>query len=135
MADREIIRAFDLCENSVSDGKCNKCPFGNNRDGCLNLNNHVLDLIKRQKAELERLKKENEVMKTNCNSMCTSMPNMAKAERAEAIKEFAERLKEGELYMHIVFPNTRCRTATFIVLSKNIDNLVKEMTGENNFKG
>ena len=50
--------------------------------------------------------------------------------KAEAVKEFAYRLKEGEVYMRIEFPNTRNGTEAYIVLSDDIDNLVKEMVGD-----
>lgn len=66
----------------------------------------ALGVLKRQKAEIERLKKENDkagvkrlkkendVLKTNYESMCISLPNIAKAERKEAIKEFADKINE-----------------------------------------
>jgi ferritin-like protein len=59
----------------------------------------ALDLINRQKAEIERLM-------TNCLSMARTMPTMAKAERAEAITEYYEEVKkrciEGGIYPVIV---------------------------------
>lgn len=69
--------------------------------------NRIYESLKETKADLEEYRKaylnaqteneslqeENEVMKTNCNSMCMSMPNISKAERTEAIKEFAKRFE------------------------------------------
>ena len=81
----------------------------------------TLDLINHQKAEIERLE-------TNCLSMAQTMPNMAKAERAEAVKEFAERLKE---YVESYDVTTGYRvTIVQAVEEETIDNLVKEMAGE-----
>ena len=79
------------------------------------------DLINRQKAEIERLKRNIELL-----AICKKdLPEQtAKAIKAEAVKEFAERLKEkqqtfiGDEY-----------TYKFIYLIE-IDNLVKEMVGE-----
>lgn len=51
--------------------------------------------------------------------------------QSEAIKEFAERLKEYELCMFCSFPdNKSLGSEQYIVLSDSIDNLVKEMTEE-----
>ena len=57
MTDSEIIKAFEICNNSslnCSDG----CPYHKKEIGhyCLyRLNSDALDLIHRQKAEIERL--------------------------------------------------------------------------------
>ena len=79
----------------------------------------ALDLIKRQQKQID-------VLNTNCMSMCQSMPNMAKAERVETIKEFAEKLKV------FVIPQKADGYTREIVLKKDIDNLVKEMVGADN---
>ena len=122
MTDNEIIKALKLCSTDVRENTCPKCAFYKKHRCSTLMLNAASDLINRQKAEVERLQKENEVMKTNCNSMCMSMPNMAKAERAEAIKEFAKR-----------FVNEKCAYCTvdtdeMVFFKKDIDNLVKEMT-------
>lgn len=79
----------------------------------------IRKLIMDSNKEIERLEKENEVMKTNCNSMCVSMPNIAKAERTEAIKEFAERGKDTFTPPH----DYSCKYIKY-----ELDNLVKELT-------
>ena len=93
--------------------------------------NDAIDLINRQQSEIERLKAENEKAK-NYLAKCfdkyektkiakESLENTVYTARAEAIKEFAERLNE------------KARpTAEFceVVLGADIDNLVKEMVGE-----
>ena len=51
--------------------------------------------------------------------------------KSEAIKDFAERLKEYELCMFCSFPNNKSLgSEQYIVLSDSIDDLVKEMTEE-----
>ena len=116
MTDNEIIKALECCR----DCKCKECPCYKNIEGemrCIEIDEEeILDLINRQKAEIEKLKAENEVMKTNCNSMYVSMPNMAKAERTEAIKEFA----------HFVIDKSR----NGVIYASDIPDLVKEMTEE-----
>ena len=74
----------------------------------------VADLINRQKAEIETLK-------TNNTSLCVTLQSRARVERAEAIKAFAERLKEK-----FVSRNTLQNA----MVHAKVDNLVKEMVGE-----
>lgn len=66
-----------------------------------------------QQAEIERLK--------NANDSFTDIGKLYSEIKAEAIKEFAERLKERR---GVNFPFTRT------VFVEDIDNLVKEMVGE-----
>ena len=120
MTDKEIIKALELC--SADECWCDDCPYENLCTDT-DITKFALDLINRQKAEIERLE-------TNCLSMAQTMPNMAKAERAEAVKEFAERLKE---YVESYDVTTGYRvTIVQAVEEETIDNLVKEMVGENN---
>lgn len=142
MTDNEIIKALECC--TVGTFACGKeCPYYSSKSNLkvsscrFELMCEISDLINRQKAEVERLQKENEVMKTNCNSMCMSMPNMAKAERAEAIKEFAEELEYFVLNEDIEVVEPKCKDYESYINGANqfryqikngINNLVKEMT-------
>lgn len=85
--------------------------------------NAVSDLINRQAAEIEELKTEIERME-NQNTLllkkkCKDINTARKIIKSNAIKEFAERLKE-RYEKHIL-----CSTN---ILNNEIDNLVKEMT-------
>ena len=80
----------------------------------------VLDLINRQKAEIERLR---EIANHKCQKCVSRTIECAKS---EAIKEFAERLK------HFIIPQKADGYTREIVLKRDIDNLVKEMTGGRN---
>lgn len=81
---------------------------------------YIYELYFKQQAEIERLEEDSKRLKKvqmQLDDLCI----MHRTIRAEAIKEFAERLKE------------RARpTAEFceVVLGADIDNLVKEMVGD-----
>ncbi|MBQ8540552.1 MAG: hypothetical protein IJ435_03650 [Clostridia bacterium] len=83
---------------------------------------NALDLINRQKAEIERLQLEVEAV----NELINPLPfksNFDKAietAKAEAIKEFAERLKRNIGFLEL--PN--------VVVRGHIDNIIKELTEE-----
>ena len=77
----------------------------------------ILDLINRQQAEIERLQNE--------NNQFADIGKMYSEIKTEAIKEFAERLKENlieESYDDVQFFK--------VVGESDIDNLVKEMVGD-----
>lgn len=77
----------------------------------------ALDLINRKNAEIA-------VYKNNLEAMATTMHNSAKAERAEAIKEFAERVKR-KAKTH--FPLHNEKEVYSSVRVKYIDQIAKEM--------
>lgn len=59
--DEEVIKALEHCRNGERGSKCSKCKYVT---GCKPLLiGLALDLIKRQKEEIERLRLENEEMK------------------------------------------------------------------------
>lgn len=94
--------------------------------------NATLDLIKRQKSEIERLKSANDEKFRQWNMLAektkthyANLYNEAKDKlKAEAYKEFAERLKQSTVVA--VMGNKTYAVAT----SKGVDNLLKEMVGE-----
>lgn len=83
----------------------------------------VVSLINRQKAEIERLKEEiknlDELVVYNA-SCCTRLHKELFKAKSEAIREFAERLYRRIGYCDL--PN--------VVIKGHIDNLVKEMVGD-----
>ena len=57
MTDEQIIKALECCKI----GECDDCPFYGVKEDCeVELPEEALNLINRQKAEIERLQKENE---------------------------------------------------------------------------
>lgn len=75
----------------------------------------VLDLINRQKAEIERLSKKAE-------ELSDVLSDIIKIQYAEAYKEFAERLKEKWSNNYYDSPD--------VDFDEFVDNLLKEMLGE-----
>lgn len=132
MTDEEIKKALECCVTK----NCTKCPITKEFLCMQKLREHALALINRQQAEIEQLK-----------SLCTSNDVIIKAQEAEieqlqgnlftisnacmqrrneAIKEFAEKLKEkqrtfiGDEYAYEFIP------------SIEIDVLLAEMVGGEN---
>lgn len=122
MTDEQIVKALRLC----ADRGCYRCTeYGKAycRETVASL---AWDLIYRQQAEIEDLKfpykMQVEVSKELENKI-----------KAEAAREFAERLKETNLYEFIeeYFDNAElCYEVRSDLFNDFIDNLVREMTEE-----
>lgn len=141
MTNEQIIKALECCSSDAfndSKERCTGCKY----DGadknlfCFEvLEKDALDLINRQKAELSKKDTEIDILIRKKESLNDEIAEV-KAEletleykyryidsqipmfEAEAIKEFAERLKEEVAHI----------PAWGAVAEKKIDNLVKEMT-------
>ena len=139
-SDMKIIKALECCII----GDCDNCPFYETRELCPNLILFVSDLIKRQEAEVEKLKSKNsnltsdlsslrndlssakeeiERLKTNLNieleNYATEYDNKIKA---EAYREFAVRLLA--LIGSVELPNWELR--------RHVNNLLNELVGDSN---
>ena len=112
MTDAEIIRALECC----SDIDCCVCPYFE-KLSCVDKD--AIDLIKRQKAEIESL--ESRIFALNdTNKMLIDSQEIYWKNR---VKEFAERLKARiREYIFISELEFQC---------EEVDNLVKEMTEKN----
>ena len=138
MTDNEIIKALECCANATHKD-CKNCPLFV-VDGCVKtMSTNALDLINRQQAEIERLKECPKCIYEydgNTTEYCIQGPcsNFKTVEqiKSEAIKEFADRLKE-KAHTQPIF-DTYCGNKYVGDVSKvyvaDIDNLVKEMVGE-----
>ena len=132
LTDNEIIKALECCSN---DKPCseNKCPFY--ESACENdlhaVEKYALDLINRLQAENERLLQKTQRPQDAdpmdfCGVLCDFSEGLIAKAKAEAYKEFAERLKNKL---------TSCsRTidgkSEYLICDSDIDNLLKEMVGE-----
>ena len=82
MTDNDIIKALECCGNqmySCTDKRCKAQTLGN-----------ALNLINRQKAEIERLRMEAKTVDKRLEELDRPIAEI----RAEAITDFAEKLKE-----------------------------------------
>ena len=126
MTDNEIVKALEYCfTNDWNRTKCDKCKFYTGTTQCVeDLKSASIYLIKRQQAEIERLKCEmGKLLPKDC-AYTVQMEVSNKLEtqiRAEAVREFAERLKNKSL--------TKWDYHDAVDVDE-IDNLVKEMTGD-----
>lgn len=136
MTDKEIKKALECCTNEGV-ANCDECPYN---DCCASLENimlnDTLNLINRQKAEINRLHNillsfTNEVhtwsnKKGYDTTELSLIPILNEAESAretiknEAVKEFAERMKAHWRLNAGVIP--------WYEIHGIIDNLVKEFT-------
>ena len=138
MTDNEIIKALECCKND----DCDNCPndFGN----CYaNLAGYALDLFHNYEAEIERLTYELECLLCHAtgnklsehtyplgtmeNCVDEYIDECCEEAKAEAIKEFAERLKAKSVSL---YKNGEEIVSAIPITKEDVDNLVKEMVGE-----
>ena len=104
---------------------------------CLTLCKQAVIDSDRQKAEIERLKKHSKEVAENCTFVMREHEKATNKRfleaidivKAEAIKEFAERLKESAFDCDVSFGfGKECYTEAVAVVE--IDNVLKEMVGD-----
>ena len=135
MTDNEIIKALVKCgENHILGkmSKCNDCYFRNSVSCITELIYNSLDLINRQKAEIERLEEAykqvswerdifvedmNEEIKKDCSYLMLDIKTI----KAKAVEELAERLKAKYRCYDLITP-----LAAII----EVDNTKIEMVGD-----
>ena len=128
LTDNEIIKALERCVKDGYPYGCEGCPY-RAEDCNERLDADALDLINRQKAEIERLKN---TLDDVLDREPILVERSEKYAKAEAIKEFAERLKK-ELTLHRkVCRNLLDNDGVFAIdkVRQKVDNLVKEMVGD-----
>lgn len=124
--DWEAIRALGICFN---DGMgCGGCPvfdkYSMDTEECrFSMAMDVIDLINRQKAEIEELQRKNsELEKANESFSCMGM--LYSEIKSEARKEFAERLKKK------TYPFPCAIGVENAVTIRGINDLLAEMEGD-----
>ena len=119
ITDEEIKSSLEVIATTRN---CNECKIRNCKWGTCNCSqitaNAALDLINRQKAEIEKLKGSTIV------SNIMESQRIKREAKAEAYKEFAERLNEKAQIADCF------DSYNMVVGTHFIDNLLKEMVGE-----
>lgn len=128
MTDSEIIKALECCIGDTDGKDCFGCPLYEIDDCQAHLNLAALDLINRQKADIDMLN-------NNLSIMVTTMSNSTKVTKAEAYKECIE--KVSKLICDNTYPDFDKDGKAVNIWNakdgyKQIDNLLKEMVGDNN---
>ena len=142
MTDNETIKAFKLCLGA--EARCTVCPYENvhhPRKRCSEvLLEDALDIINRQKAEIERLKAEHDksfekwkLLDERTKERYSELYEAAKEIlKSEARKEFAERLKariRKDIDEQGMFPLPYTKKA-YDTVGVFIDRLLAEMESE-----
>ena len=98
--DEEIIKALELCNKPADPEICENCPFCSDFKCLYILKANALKLINRQKAEIEKLEnarqKQAQFLSEERGQKYELIDKLSQV-KAEAYKEFAERLKEKKL--------------------------------------
>ena len=141
MNDADIIKALECCALNYY---CIECPLTATRLCIPQMSENVINLINRQEAEIvderekkemcaeviKRLEKEKSVITADWNELLKDnnrLKELLKTVKSEAIKAFAERLKESAFECDVSFGFGK-EHYTRVVSVIEIDNLVKEMT-------
>lgn len=128
MTDNEIIKALEICKNP-KDRRCTKCCYYPRL--CIRqLKQDALDLIKQLQAEKRKLEMILEAINNDINPLPFEIDfdKAIRIAKSEAIKEFAERLVAiYENDKNYARPTAHTLVGTLFC---RIDNLVKEMVGE-----
>ena len=123
MTDNDIIKALECC--GCDNYQCDNCPYAYKT---CTVYKDSLDLINRQKAEIEKWKALAENGESAIDTNNRLVQKFAEI-KSEAIKEFAERLKNA-------FPegnrDNKCPAIYIDDYCYIIDECAEEMVGENN---
>ena len=127
MTDEQIIKALERCSQHY------ECCYCNSVEECGNkrvLTTSTLELIKRQKAEVERLQKEklDSLNSQFAEMYATTLKIATKKAKAEAVKELVERLVEGRPEDNPVVIAIRCELKEMVGESTTEDSSVTQET-------
>ena len=137
MSDEDIIKALECCSYAKSTIDCRKCPYYPDKECVKKQCTDIIDLINRKNAEIEilkekysRLESDKEILQGNHYSFhdgqLVMIPRTDKTKiKAEAIKEFAERLKCNASILCDRVTGLPC---SYTISNYNFNRLIKEMT-------
>ena len=138
LTDEQIIKALECCSTDVQENPCPKCAFYNKHRCSTLMLNAASDIINRQKVKIKSLKQiineqDKEVLKLQ-NRIIFWRKNLnyqPEKIKSEAIKDFAERLKEKVKMYNSEGVDEGDLIDDLLTVGETveiIDNLVKEMT-------
>ena len=122
LTDNEIVKALEVC---CTKKICRNCVYLGKKELCIAENTiAVLDLINRQKAENMVLKDDLDYFKkVNAERNISALKGTIQTAKAEAYKEFADRVKLEFYYQFDeLIPS---------IMADKIDNLLKELVSKN----
>lgn len=93
LTEAEIMKALECCKSRET-GKCDRCILSLQGRECKNLTFFILDLINRKNAEIEEYKERFEMLDSNSQMAIGYADALEERAKAEAIKEFAERVSK-----------------------------------------
>ena len=117
----EIEKALSLCSRTMEVVYCDQCPLYGEYECIREIKVSALDLINRQKSEIERL---NEKVEELSNVLSDTIRIRYAEAKAEVCKEFAEKLKQHKRKMKGFDLNEEFWD--YAILVETIDNLLKE---------
>ena len=160
MTDKEIIKALERCNRPANQTSCDDCPYQFSTKKCSSLLiKDTLDLITLQQAEIKNLKVENQSLRGAANSLKMHYEEaQAEIESLKIFREYAGKRANDYKTMRDKYLNAKSEAVkeclakvknyikthcnpygkpdfdydTSIKILNFIDNLVKEMVGENN---
>ncbi len=134
--DEEILFALKRCGTDEYKS-CDQCPYSGNFKNCIDrMTRDAASLIKSQYEDIEKLQSIIDGGAETCDNCHSKYAQKIETAKAEAIKEFAERLKKDisnhrlEMLMNGLKGTPRTREITYECVEEYIDNLVEEMVGD-----
>ena len=125
MTDNEIIKALECCSTPrILD--CENCPYSHDYS-CEVLERDALDLINRQKAEIER---KDRILESYAlqHGTATDKEVLLRQAKAEAVREFADKIERYIDAGHLRPPTELCLSELDVV--GIVNRLAKVMTEE-----
>ena len=133
MTDNEIIKGLECC--GIRDTKCISCPYYE-KTYCVDVD--ALDLINRQKAEIDILIRKKESLRDEIAEQQAEIERLTnKCEDCAGCNQWKcdcanERTYAIEKFANLIKRRLNCNTPRGAYLIDIVDNLVKEMVGDNN---
>lgn len=135
LTDQEIIKAFRECGQKMNTNYCDECPYNKGMCNDIQMAKDILDLINRQKLKIENLqlhigcfeskiKRLEDGYAEKMQEYAAVSFHLLKTTKAEAYKEFAERLHEE---LRIYGTKDKFNKSVFLNV---VDRAKKELVGE-----